>query len=862
MRWLALVSCAIACATPPPPPAPVAQPERPLTLSEGSCFGLAEAEPAPPLPLLGGRLILTPPAVELRLDSRPIVGLPTGRDSESLLWVLPSSESSLLVWTVERFRTVEEGELEAALRTVYERDPRFAVRALAIEAIEAAAALPHEPIRRDGRMLLVEVFTRSADGLVQQTSVYADAVTADTPGCQRAALGIATTLRPGWRELPASQGRVALHPGLTVELEEPHVVEIVTGADHSVAMIHALEPLVAEEEPYLGVHVGASPTFAPPEGVRQFEAELAGRPARWFETRVLHTRERAGLTELPGLGPLHVFMGAPDRRSLSELQAIVDTLSTEAEPDPEPSCEALGTREPIRSPELEVDPTVATLEGAERFARSAIAFERSPASLVTAFRRLAARSDAGRVFEHLAASDSVVAQLWGLAGLSAIGHGGFDPIFCHVAPGLEGTVEVHDLCGVATVDVGELVELEDAPRSPGFWQSNEFRSVPRDVRGRGIGQALRWGPLVPEAVASSARSLDAGASEPTAFDGDRRADPLRLHADRLCTTRRDGRWACFGEERTWLYPASVAHPSAVAGLATTCFVDSAGRRACGGAPLDRALGTRAATCGGDAPEPLTVVKAFDDGPWRLVDLGGEACGIDGDGALHCFRGASDPPRWVRGARQLAFGEAYPVLAGGIVGASRGHGGARWAWSDTGRVFRWDANEGPRAVAELEGLKRIVGGMRITFAEMDDGRVLALGPQPGEPWWDIVGNLGHEWVELPALHGGELTVDAYHGCARFGRGVVKCWGASGEGQLGSEVGGRRSPPTEVRELRGARSLHLSTDVTCALLSGDRLRCVGSGAPFLGDGEGRRDVRLGRRIDGITSTTGPNRHRGPG
>jgi len=296
----------------------------------------------------------------------------------------------------------------------------------------------------------------------------------------------------------------------------------------------------------------------------------------------------------------------------------------------------------------------------------------------------------------------------------------------------------------------------------------------------------------------------------------------------------------------------VAHPVAVSGVGTTCFVDREGRRACGGPVLDRALSARAATCGGEPPGALTAVKAFDDGPWRLVDLGPEPCGIDAQGTLHCFRSAADPPRWARGAAALAFGEPYPVLAGGIVGASRGHGRARWAWSESGRVFRWNADEPPTAVAELAGLKRIVGGMRITFAEMEDGRVLALGPQPGEPWWDVVGNLGHEWVELPALHGGELTVGAYHGCARFGRGVVKCWGASGEGQLGSEVGGRRAPPTEVRELRGARSLHLAPGVSCALQAGGRLRCVGSGAAFLGEGGGRRDLRLERQLDRIEAT----------
>lgn len=861
MRRLAPLLCLVACAPPPPPATPVVREPPPLVLSEGSCFGLDEAEPAAALPLLGGRLILTPPAVELRLDSRPIVGLPTGRDSESLLWVLPSAESSLLVWTVERFRRVEEGELEEALETLYERDPRFAIRALAIEELEAAAAIPHDPIRRDGRMLVAEVFTRTSDGLVQQTSVFTDPTTASTPGCQRAAVAIASTLRPGRRALPVVQGRVALRPGLTIELEAPHVVEMVTGADHSVAMIHGLEPLVAEAAPYLGVHIGASPTWAPPESVRLFEAELAGRPARWFETRVLHTQERAGLTTVPGLGSLHVFMGAPDRGSMRDLQSIVDTLSTDAEPDPAPTCETIDGSEPVRSPELEDDPAVAALEGAERFASAAIAFDDSPATLVAAFRRLAARADAGRAFEHLAASDSTVARLWGLAGLAAIGDGRFDPILCHVAPTLEGTVEVHGICGVTTVGVSELIEREDAPRSPGFWQSNEYRSIPRDLRGRGIAQELRWGPLVPDAVETGARLLGGGATPPETFDGDRRADPVRLHADRLCATRRDGRWACFGENREWLYPASVAHPRATTGLATTCFVDGEGRRACAGSALDRALSARAATCGGDSPEPLTAAKAFDDGPWRLVDLGHEACGIDAQGTLHCFRGEADPPRWVRGADRLAYGAAYPVLAGGITGASRGHGTTRWAWTESGRVFRWSADERPTAVAELEGLERIVGGMRITFAQMEDGRVLALGPQPGEPWWDMVGNLGHEWVELPALHGGELTVDAYHGCARFNRGVVKCWGASGAGQLGSAVGGRRSPPTEVRDLRGARSLHLTTDVTCALLSGDRLRCVGSGAPFLGEGEGRRDVRLGRRIEQVDATTAPNEERPP-
>ncbi len=356
-----------------------------------------------------------------------------------------------------------------------------------------------------------------------------------------------------------------------------------------------------------------------------------------------------------------------------------------------------------------------------------------------------------------------------------------------------------------------------------------------------------------EGTRTSVRMLGGETPEPT-FDGDRRASLLVLEPDRLCGTRRDGRFACFGAEHEWLHGDAITHPTATTGRRARCFTDREGRRLCTGKGLDDALAVRARICDGEAPAPLSAVRAFADGPWRLVDLGPEPCGIDAEGTLHCFRTAAEPPAWARGASELAFGESYPVLAGNVAGASRGHGEVRWAWTESGRVYRWDVREGPRAVAELEGLKRIVGGMRVTFAEMEDGRVLALGPQPGEPWWDVVGQLGREWVELPALHGGELTVDAYHGCARFRRGVVKCWGAAGEGQLGAAVGGRRAPLSEVRELRGARSLHLGTNVSCATLAGDRLRCVGSGAPFLGQTDDeRRDLRPRRRLDRVERTT---------
>lgn len=826
--------------------------EPPLTLSEGSCFGLAEAEPSSPLVLLGGRLILTPPAVDLRLDTR-LGGPPAGRDTATRLRMHPSREVSLLLWTNELLRTVDAGGLEEAVRTVYDRDPRFAIRSIAETELEAVAAIPRRRVRREELFLLVEVFTRTDDGLVQQTSVFADEATATTPGCQRAALAIVHTLRPGRRALEPVEGRVALRPGLTVELPGPHLVETITRRGASVYSLHGLHPLVAESVPYLGIHVGDSPTFVVPESARRYEGELLGRPARYYETRVLGTRERAALTEVPGLGPVHVFMGADERASLDALQAIVDSLSTEAAADPAPTCEAIDDRAPVSDPALAEDPAVALLLNADRFARSAIGYEEPPNELVAAFRRIAARPDAGAVFEHLAAADGLAARLWGLAGLSATGDRHFDAVFCHVAPTLSGEVEVHELCGPTTVGVGAILETEAAPRAPAFWESNEFAAADNlDLRGGGIGHELRWGPLASEATRESVRMLS-GDTPPPTFAGDRRASLIELEADRLCGTRRDGRFACFGAENEWVYGEAIAHPVAVSGRIARCFVDREGKRVCTGEGLDRALAQRARTCGGEPPAPLSSVRAFDDGPWRLVDLGDEPCGIDDEGTLHCFRTSADPPAWARSARQLAFGEAYPVLAGDVAGASRGHGESRWAWSESGRVYRWDAHEGPRAVAELEGLKRIVGGMRITFAEMEDGRVLALGPQPGEPWWDVVGQLGQEWVELPALHGGELTVGAYHGCARFPRGVVKCWGAAGEGQLGA-VGGRRAPPTEVRELRGARSLELGTGISCAVVAGGRLRCVGSGAPFLGESDGgRRDIRPQRRLDRIERTT---------
>ena len=861
-RWATTLAVFAACATAPPPSRPA--PDRAASLEEGPCGGL-EAEPlAYEHSLLEGRLRVSLPAEgTVRVSSAPSRGMAPTPRAETVLDV----GSTLRLRTRELFARAGEGGLAAAAeRDLGPHPEAYDVRQPAGGLPSTVVALARRPERVDGRLQIAVMFGETPDGLVQKTVLSVAGEERNAPGCGLLALRIAASMRPGPRTLQRPSGRVALRPDLTVDLPEDWAIVPVTLDRARGTVRYDLHPLgeVGEPEGHLSVVVqppGPS-VYRPPPGLEAGPSTLFGRPATWSE-RVQHGyRIREGWSAPIAAGSVAVSIGAERDRDLELRATVARSLSMSEVPDPLFACEGRRPRSPEPYAALEnavldgpgsdgasepgeADPAIPRLSRADSFAAVSMTFGSEPLEAAS-LRRLAARADAVAVFEHLVATGTVAGKLYGLAGLAWTDDPErFRDIFCTVAPTLAGEVAVVTRCGAATAPVEALLESPQAAEDPGFWRLEEWIRSPgtRDVRGGGLAFELFAGPVADSALSDAVAQLARSEADEPVFEPSRPSAPPTLDANRLCAARSDGRWACWNATRSWLGSSAIRRPRAVSGGASWCAEDERGRLRCTGADLARAVAVERAACGGPAEE--VPVRAVEGEGWRLTGIHPEVCAI-GAGALHC---------------SVDGGAFAPALRGAapLVGAVRGHGALRWAWDEAGTVYRWrvvGARIGrPEALARLEGLASLAAGTRLTFARMRDGRVLALGPQPGEPWWDLVGPLGQEWVELPEFHGAQsLTLGQEHGCARFDRGVVRCWGKSADGELGEGASGRAAGPTEVRALRGARTLLLGPSVSCGLLPGDRLRCVGSGAARYGTpGRGGLDLRLGRRASAVTETT---------
>jgi alpha-tubulin suppressor-like RCC1 family protein len=294
--------------------------------------------------------------------------------------------------------------------------------------------------------------------------------------------------------------------------------------------------------------------------------------------------------------------------------------------------------------------------------------------------------------------------------------------------------------------------------------------------------------------------------------------------DHTCALLADGSAWCFGRNVSGetgsgsdavaeLVPVRVAEGaiSVAAGRDFSSVVTGDKRRYAFGANVAGQLGL--GDLGGGTERRTPAPDAFSD--WVSVVAGGEhACGLTALGRLRCWGNGADG--------QLGIGERMLVPAPSDVGAD--------AWSDValGRAFscavRSDRTLWCWGINTRSQLGLGAGG--ITRGRAEPAQVTA----------------DRDWLEV--------TCGDDFGCGVRDPGILHCWGANDEGQLGIGERGALVIPWPVDRSAAWHGIDAGAEHMCALLGG-QLWCWGEGrAGQLGSGD-RLDslspARVGIRSD---------------
>lgn len=857
--------------TPPTAPTPTSQTSESIgdvlpELPDGTCGGFGALATDEVAPLLGHHLQVQ--VLEGTLDS------PVGRDimsalpsalSESRLF-LEVERTKFVVFAEEMFRRPGD-DLLGAVRGLLPEG--YAILRLRGAELPMIAAVPIELDTTSEAVELLQVFTVTPDDLVQRVFFLANPEAAEQQGCRQLALRLARTLAPGRRRVVTRAGERTLAGRLGITLSEDFHVGVDTGPDFSVYRIYPLLDLAAPPA-WLGIYDGHHPSYRPRPGAVAIPEEMFGEVVRWEQWTAEGTLRRQLLVPSPnGSGRLHIFLGAEQAATFEELAAVAASLTASAAPVPLVDCEHVpaptDSVEAFAGPDGEpIDPDLALLLGATRVSTLAATWRSPQVPEALAFRRLLRRPDAHVAFRRLASQATSAGKIYGLAGLYLADRDGFDGYACAARGTLDASVQRVTACGDEATSTASLLESADATavRGERHFGEREWRAAlahgPGDLRGGGLPQLLAFGESGGEAVQRDAWRLAGGGLVPAlAADADALAElvPGSPRDERArvfdwmgggCSTRRDGRVACWGRARPGegsdraavvLLPDLVRHPRAMArAQGISCMLDAEGERLCWG-DIGAAARRRAAACGDTAPAAHEVLsRRPGDGPWRALGEAGGLCGLHADGSLRCF--VTNPgfaPTWAE-LPDPGFGAAYRVpIDEPVVGMSRGHGTTAFAWTRDGDIYQWDSRLAPTQIGTFAGLAEVTGGYSgATFARLEDGRVFGWGLRRGaDSYWLRSGLGAQDWAEVPALRGARLFAHSYHVCGIFDGASprtnrVQCFGTGRGGELGPDFDEYDSPLRELPMLRGARHLVLGQRRTCGLLRGDVLRCVGAEA----------------------------------
>jgi alpha-tubulin suppressor-like RCC1 family protein len=237
-------------------------------------------------------------------------------------------------------------------------------------------------------------------------------------------------------------------------------------------------------------------------------------------------------------------------------------------------------------------------------------------------------------------------------------------------------------------------------------------------------------------------------------------------------------------------------------------------------------------------------------PPQVVELsagGRHACARIGDGSVRCWGDNNYGQLGDGTTTNRSTPTTVPGL-GRVAGLSAGseHTCARLG---DGTVRCWGRNSGrlgdgtgmsrtsPTEVPDLGGVVELSAGEAHTCARLADGTVRCWGINASGQLGDGT-SVGFRLspILVPGMSGVvELSMGAYHSCARLGDGTVRCWGDNSSGQLGDGTTTNRNSPAAVSGLSGVVEISAGAYHTCARLTSGTVRCWGSNSNAqLGDG----------------------------
>jgi hypothetical protein len=306
-----------------------------------------------PLPLLGGRLLLRVPA-GMRPEARQasIMAAPEAGEDETRL-VLDHAGVRLVVMAHELYARAGV-DLLGSVQAEVEAGWGDAAEGCKLERLKLAhplEAVVNTPPAPDGKRsanLVLGVYVKGADGLVQFLAFYVSPE--GVPASQAwAGLGrrMAASLTAGARKLELAAGTRQLkgQSGHGLEFQVPAGSSLIrqAGPDFVVHHLRLLAPL-GEAGPSCGVYQGGHPGFqhrqqgVPPGQVRVEPGELLGQKTDWQRWALAGRHVLEAIAPLPtghgdghghAHGPremVHVFCSAGSAEALTPLAATLRTL--------------------------------------------------------------------------------------------------------------------------------------------------------------------------------------------------------------------------------------------------------------------------------------------------------------------------------------------------------------------------------------------------------------------------------------------------------------------------------------------------------------------------------------------------------
>lgn len=300
----------------------------PVTATSGTCGGLEKLAPGKAMPLLGGRLWITPP--EGAVDSaRPhgIMDAPPSSAAETRL-MLERGHEKLVVFSEEIFArsgpdlkaALERADSRIAGLPIQERTLASGLRALVVTHPELDASTEAVPI--------AHAYTVLADDTLQVTHVFVspEVVRAGSSGCAALGQKLLETLAPGTQRLDLAGGPRTLDSGYTLTLPSDFALVPQRGPDFVVYRVFPVRS-ISVPTGQLGLYFGGSPSFHVEPNAETRSGTLLGGTVTWYAVHTENGERRETLVERNPNLRIHVFIDAPAPSDADELQRIAETLA-------------------------------------------------------------------------------------------------------------------------------------------------------------------------------------------------------------------------------------------------------------------------------------------------------------------------------------------------------------------------------------------------------------------------------------------------------------------------------------------------------------------------------------------------------